>query len=241
MIHSRLDLAAAQRWAPPASYATITTVDAHTEGEPLRVIVGGYPEAEGADILARRRFAREHLDALRTALMWEPRGHADMYGCLVTPPTTPGADFGVLFLHNAGYSSMCGHGIIAVAKVVLETGVLPIEAPTTRLEIDTPAGRVTAFARIEEGAVASVAFRNVPSFVVETGAEVEVPGFGAVRYDLAFGGAFYAFVRAEVFYEKTPKGRHLPTLALMLARAAEAPPAERRQVLQRIGARSAPR
>jgi trans-L-3-hydroxyproline dehydratase len=129
--------------------------------------------------------------------MWEPRGHADMYGCLITPPVSEGADFGVLFLHNEGYSTMCGHGVIAVTTVLLETGMLAISGPETEVSIDTPAGLVTARARCEEGRVRSVAFRNVPSFVLALDEEVEVEGVGTVRYDLAFGGAFYAFVRAE--------------------------------------------
>ncbi len=187
---------ALRAWTPPEAWTTLTAIDAHTEGEPLRVIVGGYPDLPGATILARRRYAKAHLDHLRTALMWEPRGHADMYGCLLTPPVSPEADFGVLFLHNEGYSTMCGHGVIAVVKVALEAGLLPMHAPETRVRIDTPAGLVTASARIDDGAVRSVSFRNVPSFVVALDETVEVPGLGTVRYDLAFGGAFYAYVRA---------------------------------------------
>lgn len=184
-------------WTPPAHWVKIRTIDAHTEGEPLRVIVSGYPPLRGDTILARRRYAKAHLDHLRTALMWEPRGHADMYGCLITPPVSGTADFGVLFLHNDGYSTMCGHGIIAVTKIVLETGMLTMGAPETRVGIDTPAGLVTAFAQIEHGRVARVRFRNVPSFVVALDETVEVRGLGKIRYDLAFGGAYYACVRAE--------------------------------------------
>ncbi len=172
----------------------------------MRVVISGYPALQGETILARRRHAKAHLDHLRTALMWEPRGHADMYGCLVTAPVTPEADFGVLFLHNEGYSTMCGHGIIAVTKVVLEAGLLPLHAPETRVRIDTPAGLVTAYARVQDGHVASVYFHNVPSFVVALDETVEAPGLGAVRYDLAFGGAFYAYVQAaDVGLSCTPK------------------------------------
>ena len=186
-----------REWTPPVEWLKITTVDAHTAGEPFRVITGGYPELPGDTILERRRYAREHLDHLRTALMWEPRGHADMYGCIVTPPVSPEADLGVLFLHNEGYSTMCGHGIIGIAKVALETGLLAMRSPETTVRIDTPAGLVTAHARIEGGQVSRVRFYNVPSFVVALDETVEVPGFGTVRYDLAFGGAFYAFVQAQ--------------------------------------------
>lgn len=175
----------------------ITTIDAHTAGEPLRVIVDGVPALPGATILEKRRYFREHLDFLRTALMWEPRGHADMYGCVLTEPETPDGDLGVIFMHNEGYSTMCGHGIIGLAKVVLDTGMVEKEGATPILRIDTPAGRVTAHARREGEQVIEVSFLNVPSFVYALDQVVEVDGLGEVRYDVAFGGAFYAFCRAE--------------------------------------------
>ncbi len=184
-------------WTPPEGWLRITSIDAHTAGEPFRVITSGLPEMQGDTILARRRYAKEHLDHLRTALMWEPRGHADMYGCIVTPPVTPEADIGILFMHNEGYSTMCGHGIIGIAKVALETGLLPMTEPETTIKIDAPAGLITAHARVEQGQVTEVRFHNVPSFVLALDQIVAVPGLGQVRYDLAFGGAFYAFVRAE--------------------------------------------
>jgi trans-L-3-hydroxyproline dehydratase len=183
-------------WTAPEHWLRITTIDCHTEGEPFRVITGGFPHLPGDTILARRRFARDHLDHLRTALMWEPRGHADMYGCIVTPPVSPEADLGVLFLHNEGYSTMCGHGIIGLTKIALETGLLPMTGPETEVKIDTPAGLVTANARIAGRQVKSVRFRNVPSFVLALDQTVEVPGLGVLAYDLAFGGAFYAYLRA---------------------------------------------
>ncbi|MFN2134920.1 MAG: proline racemase family protein [Candidatus Promineifilaceae bacterium] len=184
-------------WEPPRTWQSVTTIEAHTAGEPLRVITGGFPDLPGETILARRRYAREHYDYLRTALMWEPRGHADMYGCIVTAPASADGDLGVLFLHNEGFSTMCGHGIIGLATVALDTGMLdrPGERPVIRM--DTPAGRVTAFASREEGRVSSVSFHNVPSFVYALDQIVDVPGIGRVRYDIAFGGAFYAFCRAE--------------------------------------------
>jgi trans-L-3-hydroxyproline dehydratase len=185
-----------KNWSPPDHWLKITTIDAHTEGEPFRVVISGWPELPGETILARRRYAREKLDHLRTALMWEPRGHADMYGCLITPAVTPGADLGVLFMHNEGFSTMCGHGIIGLATVVLETGIRPKIEPETTLKIDTPAGLVTAQARVVEGRVRSVRFQNVPAFVLALDETVEAPGLGKVRYDLAFGGAFYAYVQA---------------------------------------------
>jgi trans-L-3-hydroxyproline dehydratase len=161
------------------------------------VVTGGYPEIRGETILARRRYARDHLDHLRTALMWEPRGHADMYGCVVTPPVSENADIGVLFMHNEGYSTMCGHGIIGITTVALETGMLPVKGPETTVRIDTPAGLVTAHAEVDGSRVRRVRFHNVASFVLDVDQKVDVPGLGAVSYDLAFGGAFYAYVRAE--------------------------------------------
>ena len=185
-----------QSWSPPDHWLRITTIDLHTAGEPFRVVTGGLPEPAGDSILARRRFMREHLDHLRRALMWEPRGHADMYGCVVTPPDSAEADFGVLFLHNEGYSTMCGHGIIAMATLAVETGLVQVREPETVMRIDAPAGPIEATVRVRDGHAVRVAFRNVPSFVLALDQHVEVPGLGRVRYDIAFGGAFYAYVQA---------------------------------------------
>jgi proline racemase len=184
-------------WTPPDHWLKIVTIDAHTEGEPFRVITGGFPNLLGETILEKRHYAKDKLDNLRTALMWEPRGHADMYGCIITPPVTPGADLGILFMHNEGFSTMCGHGIIGITTVALETGMLPVTTPETTIKIDTPAGLVTAHATVADGRVQRVRFHNVPSFVVALDESIEVPGLGQVRYDLAFGGAFYAYVQAE--------------------------------------------
>lgn len=185
---------------------SINVIDAHTEGEPLRVIVNGYPMPRGQTILERRRDLIANHDRYRTALMWEPRGHADMYGCLITPPVSEDADFGVLFMHNEGYSTMCGHGIIAVTTVVLETGILPQTLPQTRLVIDSPAGKITVFAQLSNGHVESVRFKNVPSYVYALDQEIEVLDLGIVRYDIAFGGAYYAYVQAsEVGLTCTPR------------------------------------
>ena len=148
-------------------------------------------------MLDRRRFAETHFDDLRRTLMLEPRGHADMYGAFVGPPVDSSSDLSVLFIHNDGFSTMCGHGIVALTKIVLDTGVLPTEVPETVIRIDTPAGQIESTAQIAAGVVQSVSFRNVPSFVAAPDQSVDVPGLGAVRYDLAFGGAFYAYVSAE--------------------------------------------
>jgi trans-L-3-hydroxyproline dehydratase len=204
-----------RHFEPPATWQRIRTIDAHTAGEPLRVIVDGIPEPPGRTILEKRRFARESLDALRRVLMWEPRGHRDMYGCLPTRPVTDDGDVGVLFLHNEGFSTMCGHGIIGLVKVGLDCGLLEKAGDEPVVRIDTPAGRVTATAHrhvdpttgadpttadqptnAAGGRVQKVSFLNVPSFVLELDLEVQVAGLGRVRCDLAFGGAFYAYVDA---------------------------------------------
>ena len=130
------------KYNPNEGTSIITTLDMHAAGEPLRIITGGMPELQGATILERRRYMQEHFDYIRRALMWEPRGHYDMYGCVVTPPVTPGADLGVLFLHNEGYSAMCGHGTIALVTALLETGTIPVRGQYTPFNLDTPAGLV---------------------------------------------------------------------------------------------------
>ena len=189
-------LASACDWQPRAGVERITVLDAHTGGEPLRILLDGMPLPRGDSVLARRRDARDRLDHYRRALMWEPRGHADMYGCIVLPPDTPDAHFGVLFLHNEGYSSMCGHGIIAVVTALFDTGVLPDALAGEEIRIDAPAGRIVAVAERQNGRTTRVRFRNVPSFLALRDAVAEVPGLGPVRFDLAFGGAFYAYVDA---------------------------------------------
>jgi proline racemase len=174
---------------------TMTTIDAHAAGEPLRIVMAGLPPLPGATILERRRAMLAQYDDLRRILMWEPRGHADMYGCILTPPVTPGAAYGVLFMHNEGYSTMCGHGIIALTTALLETGQLPRIAPITEVGYDTPAGFVLARAEIESDRVRRVTFRNVPSFVHTAGLRIVVEGM-SITVDVVFGGAFYALVEA---------------------------------------------
>jgi len=185
-------------WSPPPNWLRITTVDMHTGGEPLRVINEGLPPVEGKTVLEKRRYFRDHLDHIRTGLMFEPRGHYNMYGCVLTAPVTSEADLGVLFLHNEGYSTMCGHGVIALVTALLEAGALAPAGPQTPINLDTPAGLVRAMAHLgEDGRVERVAFLNVPSFVYARDLEIELPPYGRFPVDVAFGGAFYAIVPAE--------------------------------------------
>ena len=153
-------------WSPPNDWLKIKTIDAHTAGEPLRIILEGLPQIKGRTILEKRKYMEKNLDHLRTALMFEPRGHADMYGAIITEPENKESDFGVLFLHNEGYSTMCGHGIIALTKVTVQTGMIEAKEPITQIKIDTPAGLVTSYAKVKSGKVESVYFHNVPSFVL---------------------------------------------------------------------------
>ncbi len=191
-----MDLRPAQTWNPPDDWARITVIDAHTGGEPFRTVIAGAPSIPGAAVLDRRRFAMTELDWLRRILMWEPRGHADMYGGLVGPPERSDSDFSVLFMHNSGFSTMCGHGIIALAKVVLDLGLVECDSDTARLDIDTPAGQIHTCSSREEGLVTSTSFTNVASFVTALDVTVDVGVAGKVVFDVAYGGAFYAYVDA---------------------------------------------
>ncbi len=183
------------KWQPPEHWKCVKALEMHTGGEPLRVFLEGMPDIKGATILEKSRYFKEHFDFLRTGTLWEPRGHADMYGAVLTDPVTEDGDFGVFFLHNEGYSSMCGHAIIALTKVVVETGI--IKNKTKNILFDTPSGRVVSSARLKEGRVVDVSFRNVPSFLYIGDESVHVSGLGRVSFDVAFGGAFYAFVNAK--------------------------------------------
>ncbi len=181
----------------------VKTIDAHAAGEPLRLIVDGFPSPRGKTMLEKREWVRRHAEHLRRALMLEPRGHADMYGAILTEPVAPGSHAGVLFMHNEGYSTMCGHGIIAVTTMALERGLLMPGGDGAAVTYDTPAGTVRARARfsatVPTGApekVASVAFLNVPSFVLHAGLMVKL-ATRTIRADVAFGGAFYAIVDSE--------------------------------------------
>ncbi|MGH8318378.1 MAG: proline racemase family protein [Steroidobacteraceae bacterium] len=183
-----------EAWQAPATWRRIKTIEMHTGGEPLRVITSGLPPIEGRTVLEKRRYFREHYDHLRTGLIWEPRGHADMYGAVVMPSET--ADFDVFFLHNEGYSTMCGHAIIALTTLALQTDAHPKDRDVPEFTINVPAGTVHSRGVIEGGRVREVLFRNVPSFAYLQGRTVEVAGLGQVRFDIAYGGAFYAIIEA---------------------------------------------
>lgn len=182
------------KFTPPSDWLKIETIDMHTGGEPLRVILNGFPELKGNSVLDYRRYCMDQFDHLRTALMFEPRGHADMYGCLLTPPNSDDADFGIIFLHNEGYSTMCGHAIIAISTLAAEMNWINTEEGINTIEIDAPCGRIKSFVSIKNNQVTGVRFHCVPSFVVALDIEIDLPQYGKVIYDLAYGGAFYAYV-----------------------------------------------
>jgi proline racemase len=209
------------KWKPGSNWTIIKTIDADAAGEPLRIVISGLPPIPGNSIIEKRRYAQNHYDHLRTALVWEPRGHADMYGCIPTEPVSPDSHLGVLFFHNAGFSTMCGHGIIALTTVALETGMVKVKGTSPVLKIDTPAGQVTAIARRERDRVKEVSFLNVPSFVYALDKAVEVAGLGKVKVDVAFGGAFYAFCRDEdLGVRLIPEDfRHLINVGMKVKRA----------------------
>ena len=182
-------------WQPPSHWQKITTIEMHTGGEPLRVYTSGLPEIKGETVLEKRRYFRDHYDHIRRGTIWEPRGHADMYGAIISPSRD--ADLDVFFVHNEGYSTMCGHAILALTKLAIETGIVGKHDSDPEIVFNVPAGKVHARAVIENGKVTSASFRNVPSFLYLRDEQVEVEGMGNIRFDVAYGGAFYAFVNAE--------------------------------------------
>ena len=176
---------------------SVSAVDYHTAGEPFRIVSGGVGQIPGTTVLDKRAWAIENLDRVRRLLVYEPRGHADMYGCFVTEPDDARGDLGVLFFHNAGFSTACGHGTIALATWAIESGVVTAAEPETRMVIDVPSGRLPVVVRVEDGRPVSVRFRNVPSFVHSRGLSVPTRSAGEIVVDVAFGGAFYASVDAR--------------------------------------------
>jgi len=175
----------------------INTIDAHTAGEPVRVVVSGLPKIPGGTMIEKMNWFEGNLSGVREFLMREPRGHRDMYGTVLTPPVTEDGDVGVLYMHTTGQATMCGHGTIGVVKVLLETGMVPSEEGINTVKIDAPAGRVTARATVKDGIVREVSFQNVPSFLYKDNLKVNIPDIGEVNVAVSFGGDFYIFVEAK--------------------------------------------
>lgn len=175
----------------------IHTIDSHTGGEPTRLIVSGIP-LKGRTLLEQRDYMRKNLDQLRSALMCEPRGHRGMFGAVMAPATRPEVDFGIIWVdHDGSYLNMCGHGTIGIGFVCVEAGLVPITEPVTQIKIDMPAGLVEAHVTVENGRAKRTAIVNVPAFLYRKDVPVEVPGFGKVPVDIAFGGSFFAGVQGK--------------------------------------------
>ena len=179
------------------SIRTWHCVDSHTEGMPTRVVVGGVGVLPGSTMEERRQYVINEADDLRTWLMFEPHGHGAMSGALLQPPTREDADWGVVYIEVSGCLPMCGHGTIGVATVLVETGMVEVREPQTQIRLDTPAGLVVATVDVEGTRARAVTIENVPSFVTQLDARVDVPGIGTITYDMAFGGNFYAIVQLD--------------------------------------------
>ena len=177
----------------------LTVIDMHTGGEPLRIVTGGYPDLPRGTILEKRAFVRDNLDHLRKILMFEPRGHTDMYGALLVEPDLPGADLAVLFMHNEGYSTMCGHAIIALGRYAVDQGLVPAGHDVTVVNIECPCGLVRAEVTTCDGRPADVSFESVPSFLFARDRTLMLGRWGKVTFDIAYGGAFYALADARQF------------------------------------------
>lgn len=177
----------------------LTVDDMHTGGEPVRIVTSGWPDVPGVSILDKRAYARANHDHLRRTLMFEPRGHYDMYGALLLAPSLPGADFAVLFMHNEGWSTMCGHATIALGRYAVEKGLVPITEPVTRIGLECPCGLVQVAVEVSGGRPGRVSFDSVPAFLSARDLVVDVPGHGQVTCDVAYGGAFYALADCHRF------------------------------------------
>lgn len=176
---------------------SIHAVDSHTMGEPTRVVIGGIPSIPGKTMPEKKAYLEEYLDYVRTAIMHEPRGHNDMFGSILTQPTTDEADIGIIFMDGGGYLNMCGHGSIGATTVAVETGMVPMIEPVTELTLEAPAGLIKAKATVGNGKVKEVSIVNVPAFLYKRDVEIEVPEIGKVILDISFGGSFFAIVSAK--------------------------------------------
>ncbi len=202
----------------------ITVIDSHTAGEPTRLVTAGLPPLRGATMAEKWRYAAQHFNPLRRMLMLEPRGHADMFGAVLTTPCDPRADFGLLFCDTGGWLTMCGHGTIGAAMSVVQTGMVPVTSPETVVRFDTPAGLVEAHVLSDGGPSNTVWVENVPSFVYAHDLKLDVPGVGQVTADISFGGNFFFIVPVEqVGLTIEPKnGRRLVDVGMTILQAARA-------------------
>lgn len=176
---------------------SIHAVDSHTMGEPTRIIIGGIPKIPGKTMAEKKSYLENKLDHIRTAVMLEPRGHNDMFGSIITQPCIDDADFGIIFMDGGGYLNMCGHGSIGAITVAIETGMVNAIEPVTEVVMDTPAGIVRAKATVKRGKVREVSIVNVPAFLYKKDLEIDIAEIGKVKFDISFGGSFFALVNAK--------------------------------------------
>ncbi len=179
---------------PPRALASYRVIDMHTAGEPVRIVLDGFPEPRGDTVLAKRADAMARLDVHRRRLMLEPRGHPEMYGALPVAASVPGAAFGVLFMHHSGFSTMCGHATVALGRWAVDSGRVPLHDGSADFVLECPCGPVDVHVT-EAGA--RVAFDSVPGFAAALDLTVAVPAFGRVTCDIGYGGAFYAILPAS--------------------------------------------
>lgn len=177
----------------------LDVVDMHTGGEPLRIVTAGYPPLPKGAILEKRAYVRDKFDHLRRLLIFEPRGHYDMYGALLVEPYLPGADLAVLFMHNEGYSTMCGHAVIALGRYAVDHGLVQAVEPITEVNIECPCGLVRASVEVENGKSGAVSFESVPAFLFARDETIHLSSYGRVTFDIAYGGAFYALADCRQF------------------------------------------
>jgi proline racemase len=175
---------------------TIHAIDSHTMGEPTRIVIGGIPVIPGSTMPEKKAYLVEHLDYIRTSIMLEPRGHKDMFGSIITQPTSPEADLGIIFMDAGGYLNMCGHGSIGAATVAVETGMVPVTEPYTHITLEAPAGLVKARVKVEDGKAKEATITNVPSFLYKRDVEIDVHEIGKLKIDISFGGSFFILVKA---------------------------------------------
>ena len=181
-------------------------IDTHTAGEPTRIITKGVPTIGGNTMMEKKEYMEEHLDWLRRAVMLEPRGHANMFGAILTEPVHQDADIGIIFMDAGGYLNMCGHGTIGTAMAAVETGMVPKVEPITKVKLDAPAGLVEACVQVVDGKAQSVTITNVPSFLYQQDVKLTTPMMGEVTFDIAFGGSFFALIKSSYFgYDILPE------------------------------------
>ena len=174
----------------------IHAIDSHTAGEATRIVIGGIPNVPGKTMPEKKAYLEQNMDHIRTAIMLEPRGHNDMFGSFILAPTVEEADFGIIFMDGGGYLNMCGHGTIGAVTAAVETGMVEMVEPVTKVVLEAPAGIVRAEASVENGKVQSVSFQNVPAFLYKRDQVVELDG-KQIKFDISFGGSFFAIVHAD--------------------------------------------